>query len=131
MRDIGTIHLKAWYSVLYLITWQVLSFAFPQPPYLGPSKVLALISEQFDERILIVPPAENFKPRSEPTPIPDEPVEGPRIVELPSYAEQKTIYDDRRRKSTIYNIVLFHAEWMSKSRELEITLSMLSQQCVT
>lgn len=129
MRNTGTLGIKLWHSVVYLVVWQILAFAFPQPPYLGPTKVTALTSEQFDETILIVPPAEPFKPTTEPTLIGDESVnDEPRIVELPSYADQQAMYNERRRKSPTYHIVLFHAEWMSKSRELEITLSRLSQE---
>lgn len=124
MRDLGQIRITRWHALVYIIVWALVSFLLPQPPYLGPSHVTALTTEAFDEDVLIVPPAESVT-----TLLPDDgaPSE-PRIVELPSPSEIKALYDARRRQSNAYSLVLFHAEWMKKSRELEITLSRLSQR---
>jgi hypothetical protein len=107
----------------------VVSFFFPQPAYLGPSSLIVLTSEvtlhsldveqyadrlhpqAFDEAVAMIPPAPDLNLSS-----------SNPIVELP---EVKS-YDKRRRESPVWSVVLFHAEWSRKSRELEITLSRLS-----
>lgn len=83
------------------------------PPPLLPTTHFA--RQEFDELVAIVPPALSLDLS------PSNP-----IVELPSPES----YEARRRSSTTYSVVLFHADWSRKSRELEITLSRLSSQYV-
>lgn len=100
-----------------------ISFLFPQPPYLGPSKLTLLNSEvcgqaecsaagsdpgrccqqEFDEQVLLLPP------------------DGPGGIK--SKIKEVETGDLVRNRS---HLVLFHADWIRKSRELEITLSRLS-----
>lgn len=95
--------ISAWASVAYLLAWLGISFLFPQPPYLGPSKLTLLNSEEFDEQVLLLPP------------------DGPGGIK--SKIKEVETGDLVRNRS---HLVLFHADWIRKSRELEITLSRLS-----
>lgn len=49
----------------------------------------------------------------------DDPDTPATLVELKDY-------EGLRKASKVYHVVLFHADWSRKSRELEITLSRLS-----
>lgn len=69
----------------------------------------------------MVPPAVTFSSNAAASPVPQ-----PKIIELPTEKELAAAYEQRRRESTSYSVVLFHAEWSKRSRELEITLSRLS-----
>ncbi|ORY41110.1 hypothetical protein BCR35DRAFT_311377 [Leucosporidium creatinivorum] len=120
--DLSGFNLNGWHAAAYLGIWLVISFVYPQPPYLGPSKLTELTSEDFDEQISIVPPATTFSSSTTSA----EATSAPKIVELPSEAELAAAYNVRRRESTKYSVVLFHADWSKRSRELEITLSRLS-----
>ncbi|SCV69476.1 BQ2448_2496 [Microbotryum intermedium] len=134
---LGWIHVGA-----YLLTWFVVSFVFPQPPYLGPSKMVyldtevsstwptpnirkklkvVLFSQSFDEEVLIIPPMSKFSSSE------TSPISATKITEIASDPTTDD-YEKRRKNSTVWHVVLFHVEWSRKSRELEITLSRMSNQ---
>lgn len=108
----SNLNLTIWTSIVYSISWLAVSFFFPQTPYLGTSKLNTLTSEEFDELVAIVPPSIDFSAA-----IPDN-KESPMA--------QNKRYSKARSASKQYFVVLCHAEWARKSRELEIVLSKLS-----
>lgn len=94
------------------MSWLAVSFFFPQPPYLGPSKLSTLSSEEFDELVAIVPPSIDFSAAI--------------LDNEESPMSKNKRYTKERHASKQYFVVLCHAEWVRKSRELEIILSKLS-----
>ncbi|SCZ97214.1 BZ3500_MvSof-1268-A1-R1_Chr4-2g07064 [Microbotryum saponariae] len=107
---LGWIHVGA-----YLLAWLVVSFVFPQPPYLGPSKMIHFDTQYFDEDVLIIPPMTKFS--SSETKITD-------VSSDPTVDD----YGKRRKTSDVWHVVLFHVDWSRKSRELEMTLARMSNR---
>ncbi|KAK4704110.1 hypothetical protein P7C70_g2106, partial [Phenoliferia sp. Uapishka_3] len=110
----SNLNISAWWTLVYIFLWFLTSFLAPQPPYLGPSKVTSLDSQAFEEEIEMVAPPSTFVDDS-------LPISAATIKELPDYAAL-------RKASKVYHVVLFHADWSTKSRELEITLGRLSHE---
>ncbi|SGY77566.1 BQ5605_C005g03670 [Microbotryum silenes-dioicae] len=99
----------------------VVSFVFPQPPYLGPSKMKHFDTLSFDEDV-IVPPMTKFS--SETT---NSTTSEAKITEISSDSTADD-YGKRSNTSDVWYVVLFHVEWSRKSRELEMTLARMSNQ---
>ncbi|KDE04797.1 hypothetical protein MVLG_04761 [Microbotryum lychnidis-dioicae p1A1 Lamole] len=114
---LGWIHVGA-----YLLAWLVVSFVFPQPPYLGPSKMIHFDTLSFDEDVLIIPPMTKFS--SETT---NSTTSEAKITEISSDSTADD-YGKRRETSDVWYVVLFHVEWSRKSRELEMTLARMSNR---
>ncbi|GAA5984673.1 hypothetical protein JCM10908_003453 [Rhodotorula pacifica] len=108
----------------YFAAWMIVSFFLPQPAYLGPSKLRLLTTEEFDTQVLLLPPAPSVafdaaKPSNSTSDGPE-----PRIVELRDEPESDSPIDPAARDK--YHLVLFHADYSKKSRELQMTISRLS-----
>ncbi|TKA52334.1 hypothetical protein B0A53_04802 [Rhodotorula sp. CCFEE 5036] len=113
-------------------TFQLLvSFFLPQPAYLGPSKLRTLSTEEFDTEVLLLPPAPsvglgpdgpgNRSASAEAAP--------PKIVELPDESDKPAAPAAEEVDPSVrdkYHLVLFHADYSKKSRELQMTVSRLS-----
>ncbi|GAA5876801.1 hypothetical protein JCM3774_003477 [Rhodotorula dairenensis] len=111
--------------LLYFAAWMMVSFFLPQPAYLGPSKLRVLSSEEFDTEVLLLPAAPSVAFGATGTTAGSV----PKIVELPSGesdgpASRGSAIDPAVREK--YHLVLFHADYSKKSRELQLTLSRLS-----
>ncbi len=52
------------------------------------------------------------------------------ITELPDPTIEARKYEKRRKADKVWRVVLFHADWMRKSRELEMTLANMSNEYV-
>ncbi|GAA5912097.1 uncharacterized protein JCM6883_007110 [Sporobolomyces salmoneus] len=125
---------KTW-VVAYFVSWLATSFFYPQPPYLGPKKIKELSSDEFDTQILLIPTSHQAALDFVSAPLSPS-SSSPKIVELPdsshvaSPTSAENTQDDEKRMELgpkdRWNLVLFHAEWSKKSRELELTLSRLS-----
>ncbi|GAA6009744.1 hypothetical protein JCM10207_004178 [Rhodosporidiobolus poonsookiae] len=108
----------------YLLAWLLVSFFFPQPEYLGPSKLRTLSTDEFDTQILLIPPAPSAAAAFAAVPPPSS-VNASRIVELddlPSATDKPFTLGSKEA----WNVVLFHVDFSKKSRELELTLARLS-----
>lgn len=113
---------NGWYWIgIYSLCWLATSFFFPQPPYLGPKNLKPLTTDEFDEQILLVPSA-----RSAAEAFANLESSSSRIVELPE--DDTPSFKPTKEMRERWKLVLFHAEWISKSRELEYTLSRLSSK---
>ncbi|POY75926.1 hypothetical protein BMF94_1010 [Rhodotorula taiwanensis] len=107
-----------WRTVfLYFGAWMLVSFFLPQPPYLGKSKLVLMTSDEFDTNVLLLPPAPTVALGA---------ASDPKIVELKdddqSYGSEAVSAGKRDK----YHLVLFHADFSKKSRQLQLTLSRLS-----
>ncbi|GAA5972611.1 hypothetical protein JCM8115_002931 [Rhodotorula mucilaginosa] len=121
-----------WRAVVgYFALWMVVSFFLPQPAYLGPSKLRTLSTEEFDTEVLLLPPAPsvglgpdgpgNRSASAEAAP--------PKIVELPDESDKPAAPAAEEVDPSVrdkYHLVLFHADYSKKSRELQMTVSRLS-----
>lgn len=83
-------------------------------------------SQEFDELVAIVPPAVSLSSGDAPA---DTSAPG-SITELPDPTVEATKYEKRRLADKVWRVVLFHADWMRKSRELEMTLAKMSNEYV-
>ncbi|KDE04291.1 hypothetical protein MVLG_05249 [Microbotryum lychnidis-dioicae p1A1 Lamole] len=99
----------------------VVSFVFPQPPYLGLSKMIHFDTLSFDEDV-IVPPMTEFS--SETT---NSTTSEAKTTEISSDSTADD-YGKRSNTSDVWYVVLFHVEWSRKSRELEMTLARVSNR---
>ncbi|GAA5824835.1 hypothetical protein JCM11251_005363 [Rhodosporidiobolus azoricus] len=114
----------------YLGAWMLVSFFAPQPAYLGPKKIKELTSDEFDTLILLVPAARDAASAFASAPLPSSSTaafdNGAKIVELKDEDIVDTAPLPLGNPET-YNLVLFHIDFSKKSRDLELTLSRLSE----
>lgn len=78
--------------------------------------------QEFDEKVLFIAPASATSDELETIGEVD-------LSLLPSVAMMDK-YKELKKSSRLYRVVLFHAEWSMKSRELEMILSGMSCSCV-
>ncbi|GAA5911972.1 hypothetical protein JCM5296_004026 [Sporobolomyces johnsonii] len=122
----------SWIS--YIIIWLAVSFFLPQPPYLGPSALKELTSDEFDTQILLLPAARSAALAFASAPLSDPREQGAKIVELPDEEEDEPDAApplspaDEQALRERYHLVLFHVDYSKKSRELEMTLARLSHR---
>ncbi|GAA6030845.1 hypothetical protein JCM8097_008904 [Rhodosporidiobolus ruineniae] len=115
----------------YFVVWQLVSFFFPQPSYLGPSNLKELTTDEFDAQILLLPPAQTAASIFASAGLSEDlsTSESGRIVELDS-DDAAPLVDPQQKVELgdpkAWNLVLFHVDWSKKSRELEMTLARLS-----
>ncbi|GAA5995458.1 uncharacterized protein JCM10292_005186 [Rhodotorula paludigena] len=112
------IGLSAYWIVAYVAAWFAVSFLFPQPPYLGPHKLRTLTGDEFESEILLLPPASTFQS--------DAAGEAPRIVELPASSPSSSTPPPAAPSKEAFHLTLFHADYSSKSRDLQYSLAYLS-----
>jgi hypothetical protein len=82
------------------------------------------LAQEFDELVAIVPPAISLASDSSPSNINT----AASITELPDPSAETVKYDKRRKADKVWRVVLFHADWIRKSRELEMTLAQMSNE---
>ncbi|CAO3674722.1 unnamed protein product [Umbelopsis vinacea] len=95
---------KRWWAVLYAVGWILIFILFPQPAYLGSSKVLELTSESLPKVL-------------------GGPKQQPKIVELDD--DDMPLLDVPSAK---YWVILIYASWSVASRNFEAVLAQLSLQ---
>ncbi|KWU43463.1 hypothetical protein RHOSPDRAFT_29688 [Rhodotorula sp. JG-1b] len=118
-----------WRAVFgYFALWMVVSFFLPQPAYLGPSKLRILSTEEFDTEVLLLPPAPSVGLGTD-GPGTGSAAAAPKIVELPDESDKPAAAAAKEVDPSVrdkYHLVLFHADYSKKSRELQMTVSRLS-----
>lgn len=82
------------------------------------------LPQEFDELVAIVPPAVSLAFDNSPSDINAQ----ASIIELLDPSVEAAKYDKRRRADKVWRVVLFHADWIRKSRELEMTLAQMSNE---
>ncbi|GJN93143.1 hypothetical protein Rhopal_006190-T1 [Rhodotorula paludigena] len=116
------IGLSAYWIVAYVAAWFAVSFFFPQPPYLGPHKLRTLTGDEFESEVLLLPPASTFQS--------DATGKAPRIVELPASSPSSSTPPAGSAPAApskdTFHLTLFHADYSSKSRDLQYSLAYLS-----
>ncbi|GAA6021199.1 hypothetical protein JCM11491_001604 [Sporobolomyces phaffii] len=119
---------------LYALAWLATSFFYPQPPYLGPKQLRGLSTDEFDTQVLLLPSAQQAaldfaSPRADAAKVVELAPDGSEIPSVPSGGASPASPRSKEGERTLnerWNLVLFHADWSKKSRQLELTLSRLS-----
>ncbi|KAK4052794.1 hypothetical protein OIV83_002081 [Microbotryomycetes sp. JL201] len=119
-------HLTWTHVTLYCVAWMATSFFLPQPGYLGPTRADILTTEEFDAKILIVPPPVRLQVDDTEQQIREINSEKPDPDHM-----LLTEFEQKRKQSTAYHVVLFHVDWSRRSRELEIVIHRLSEKFTT
>ncbi|GAA5863111.1 hypothetical protein JCM8547_002801 [Rhodosporidiobolus lusitaniae] len=110
---------KRWIAA-YCLAWLLVSFFFPQPPYLGLSNLRELTSEEFDTQVLLIPTARDAASAFANAPL----SESNRLVDLDDVPDTKPPLP--LGSPDVFHLVLFHIDFSKKSRDLQMTLARLS-----